>query len=88
VGIQLLENSLVTAFGLGVLILVLGSVSGAHFNPVVSLVDRILGRKSGTGVKGSVAPFMAAQIVGAMVGLAMAVYLRPVGVSAADRPRS
>jgi glycerol uptake facilitator-like aquaporin len=197
VGIQLLENSLATALGLGVLIFVFGPISGAHFNPVVSLVDWMLGRKSGTGIKGrllcryiavqipgavagamlgnvmfdrrvveiatkerlsighliaevvataglimvivtvayaqrtalsaaavgayigaaywftsstafanpavtigrvfsdtfagiapsSVAPFMAAQIVGAMVGLAIAVYLRPVGVPAVGRPR-
>ncbi len=33
VGLQLLENSLATALGLTVLILMLGPVSGAHFNP-------------------------------------------------------
>ncbi|MDH6554058.1 glycerol uptake facilitator-like aquaporin [Streptomyces sp. SAI-117] len=37
VGVQLLANSLATVFGLGVLILLLGTVSGAHFNPVVTL---------------------------------------------------
>ena len=37
VGVQLLANSLATVFGLGVLITLLGPVSGAHFNPVVSL---------------------------------------------------
>ncbi|MFZ8428684.1 aquaporin, partial [Staphylococcus aureus] len=36
VGLQLLENSLTTALGLTVLILMLGQVSGAHFSPVVS----------------------------------------------------
>ena len=36
VGMQLLENSTATAFGLTVLILMFGPVSGAHFNPVVS----------------------------------------------------
>lgn len=35
-GLQLLENSLATAAGLAVLILVLGPVSGAHFNPIVT----------------------------------------------------
>ena len=39
VGLQLLENSLATGFGLAVLILMLGPVSGAHFNPVVSAAD-------------------------------------------------
>ena len=43
VGLQLLENSTATAGGLVALILAFGSVSGAHFNPVVSLADRILG---------------------------------------------
>lgn len=37
VGLQLLENSLATAAGLAVLIMVLAPVSGAHFNPVVSV---------------------------------------------------
>ncbi len=43
IGLQLLENSLATAGGLVALILAFGSVSGAHFNPVVSLADRIFG---------------------------------------------
>ena len=38
-GLQLLENAFATALGLPVLILIFGPVSGAHFNPVVSLVD-------------------------------------------------
>ena len=40
-GLQLLENSLVTAMGLGVLILIFGPISGAHFNPVVSLAEGV-----------------------------------------------
>ena len=43
VGLQLLENSIATAFGLAVLILLFGPASGAHFNPVVSLTDWLLG---------------------------------------------
>ncbi|WP_459741122.1 aquaporin, partial [Pseudomonas aeruginosa] len=38
-GLQLLENALVTALGLTVLILVFAPVSGAHFNPAVTLVE-------------------------------------------------
>jgi glycerol uptake facilitator-like aquaporin len=50
VGLQLLENSTATVFGLAVLILMLGPVSGAHFNPVVSAADWLLGRRIGTGL--------------------------------------
>ena len=40
VGLQLLANSTATVFGLGILILLLGPVSGAHFNPVVTLAGQ------------------------------------------------
>ena len=73
VGMQLLENSLATAFGLGVLILVFGPVSGAHFNPVVSLVDWLLGKKSGTGIKGGLlCRYIAVQVPGAIAGAVLA----------------
>jgi glycerol uptake facilitator-like aquaporin len=42
-GLQLLENSAATAGALIGLILMFGAVSGAHFNPVVTLVDRFFG---------------------------------------------
>ncbi|QRP50410.1 aquaporin [Amycolatopsis sp. FDAARGOS 1241] len=41
---QLLANSLATVFGLGVPIALLGPVSGAHFNPLVSLAAWYTGR--------------------------------------------
>ncbi|MCU1498006.1 MAG: permease, glycerol uptake facilitator [Acidimicrobiales bacterium] len=43
VGLQLLENAAATAGALIGLILMFGAVSGAHFNPAVTLVDRLLG---------------------------------------------
>ena len=43
VGLQLLENAAATGGALIGLILMFGAVSGAHFNPVVTLVDRMLG---------------------------------------------
>jgi glycerol uptake facilitator-like aquaporin len=43
VGLQLLENAAATAAGLFTIILMFGPVSGAHFNPVVSLVDASFG---------------------------------------------
>jgi glycerol uptake facilitator-like aquaporin len=43
IGLQLLENASATVGALIGLILIFGSISGAHFNPVVTLVDRLLG---------------------------------------------
>src|SRR3954470_4071144 len=50
VGLRLLENSVATALALGALILTFGPVSGAHFNPAVSVVDWFLGRRTRTGL--------------------------------------
>jgi glycerol uptake facilitator-like aquaporin len=69
VGLQLLENSLSTALGLTVLILIFGPVSGAHFNPVVSLADWLLGRRARTGLPlRALASYIAAQILGGITG--------------------
>jgi glycerol uptake facilitator-like aquaporin len=73
VGLQLLENSLATAAGLTVLILLLGPVSGAHFNPVVTLADWALGRRHGSGLSGGeVAVYLPAQVAGAICGAVLA----------------
>lgn len=73
IGLQLLQNSTATVLGLGVLILLFGPVSGAHFNPVVSFADWLLGRKSGTGLPlRDVASYAAAQIAGAIIGSMLA----------------
>lgn len=89
VGIQLLANCLATVFGLGVLIAVLGPVSGAHFNPVVTLAAHLTGRRSGDGPSlRDVAAYVPAQVGGAVAGslLANAVFGRPVlALSAHDR---
>jgi arsenate reductase len=63
-GLQLLENSVATAFGLMALILAFGAVSGAHFNPVVTLADRFLG---GIDTRRTLA-YIGAQIAGGCVG--------------------
>lgn len=81
VGLQLLENSMATLFGLTVLILLFGPVSGAHFNPVVSAADWLLGRRIGTGLRGvEVLAYSAAQVVGGVLGavLANVMYQVPV----------
>jgi glycerol uptake facilitator-like aquaporin len=73
VGLQLLENSTATMLGLGVLILLFGPVSSAHFNPVVSAADWLLGRRRGTGIgAGHVASYTVAQTAGGIVGAVLA----------------
>jgi arsenate reductase len=68
IGLELLENSIATGAGLAALILALGPVSGAHFNPVVTIADRILG---GTTSHDAVV-YLAAQIAGACAGAMVA----------------
>ncbi|WP_406350751.1 aquaporin [Streptomyces sp. NBC_00658] len=89
VGVQLLANSLATVFGLGVLITLLGPVSGAHFNPVVTLAAWFVGRGRGDGLSArDVAVYVPAQIAGAISGavLANAMFAEPlVKWSAHDR---
>lgn len=89
VGIQLLANSTTTAMGLAVLILIFGPVSGAHFNPVVSIADWWLGRHHGHGISARhLAAYIPVQIVGAILGaiLANAMFgLRAVTWSHHDR---
>ncbi|HKP39728.1 MIP/aquaporin family protein [Mycobacterium sp.] len=73
IGLQLLENSTATAMGLAVLILLFGPVSGAHFNPVVSLVDWLLGRRSGSGIGGAdLLAYSVVQVVGGIAGAVLA----------------
>jgi glycerol uptake facilitator-like aquaporin len=73
VGLQLLENSSATFLGLTVLIVMFGPVSGAHFNPVVSAADWLLGRRAGTGLAGQeVLAYGAAQMVGGVLGAVLA----------------
>src|SRR5689334_18602888 len=73
VGLQLLENSVATAFALGALILTFGPVSGAHFNPVVSAADWFLGRRARTGLPATdLAAYVVAQVAGAVGGAILA----------------
>src|SRR5690349_7504940 len=89
VGLQLLENSVATAFALGTLILTFGPVSGAHFNPVVSAADWFLGRRTRTGLTGTdLAGYALAQSAGAIAGSVLANLmfdLAPVTFSHKDR---
>lgn len=76
VAIALLANTMATVGGLYILIEVFGPVSGAHFNPAVSLV--MAGR--GELPKSAVVPYVAAQLLGAMLGawLAHAMFEMPI----------
>jgi glycerol uptake facilitator-like aquaporin len=83
-GLQLLENAVATAGALIALIWMLGAVSGAHFNPVVTLIDRSFGAIStrDTGL------YIAAQLVGGCVGAVVAnlmFSLPAIDVSGKDR---
>ena len=65
VALALLGNTLPTGAMLVVLILIFGPISGAHFNPVVTLAMAGCGKLE----RNAVAPYIAAQIVGAIVGV-------------------
>ncbi|WP_030165247.1 aquaporin [Streptomyces sp. NRRL S-813] len=81
VGVQLLADSVATVFGLGVLITVLGPVSGAHFNPAVTLAAWFTGRHKSDGLAlRDVAAYVPAQIAGAIGGaiLADAMFAKPL----------
>jgi glycerol uptake facilitator-like aquaporin len=68
VAIALLANTLATGAGLTVLILTFGAISGAHFNPAVTLADASQG---GIGWR-DVPVYLVAQIAGAFAGVAVA----------------
>lgn len=89
VGLQLLQNSTATALGLTVLILVLGPVSGAHFNPAVSLADWLLGRRSGSGLTlPELGTYVLAQTLGAISGSVAANAMFEVGTSISAKDRA
>ena len=66
--VVLLANSITTAFGLIVLIWIFGSYSGAHFNPVVSILMMLLGRLT----KKETLFYVLCQIIGGVAGVMLA----------------
>ena len=68
VGLQLLQNAFATAGALVGLILCFGAVSGAHFNPVVTLLDRLLGS---IATRDAIA-YIGAQVAGGCIGVVAA----------------
>jgi glycerol uptake facilitator-like aquaporin len=88
VGLQLLENSIATTLGLAVLIVVLAPVSGAHFNPVVSLADWFLGRRHAHGLTLPAAgAYIVAQVAGGIAGAVLAnlMFDIPTAISTKER---
>jgi len=65
VGLALLANALATGGGLVALILTFADISGAHFNPVVTIYDAASGARPWRDVP----PYMVAQVVGGIVGV-------------------
>ena len=68
VGVQLLINTISTVFGLYVLITILAPISGAHFNPVVTMVDLIEGKSATV----QFIQYTFAQALGAITGAMLA----------------
>ncbi len=68
VAVALLANSIATGAALVALILAFGKISGAHFNPVVTLSDAMLGGSKWQDVPA----YVVAQLVGAFSGVAIA----------------
>lgn len=68
VAVALLANTVATGAALVALILTFGAISGAHFNPAVTLADAVHGGFAWSDVP----PYLAAQVVGAFVGVAAA----------------
>ena len=68
VGVVLLANSAATAGVLLIIIYMFGPVSGAHFNPVVTLAEAALGDRRWA----EVVPYIAAQVAGGVAGTVLA----------------
>ena len=83
-GVALLINAFSTIFALALLILIISPISGAHFNPAVSLVQ-VLRREMNTV---EFLSFVSAQIAGAITGAVIANVmfdLQAIQISTNDR---
>src|SRR4051812_16084644 len=81
VAVALLANTLATGAGLVALILTFGPISGAHFNPAVTVADASQG-----GLPWREAPvYVLAQVLGAMIGVAAADFMFELPAFSASR---
>lgn len=85
VGLQLLENAFATAGVLLAIILAFGPVSGAHFNPVVTLAEWARGTLPGGHVGGYVVAQFSGGIAGVMAANVM-FDLAAINISEKSRP--
>lgn len=86
-GVVLLANAAATAGGLVALILMFAAVSGAHFNPVVTLASRLTGHLD----TGNAAAYIGAQLAGGIVGVVVAnlmFELAPITLATTERVSS
>lgn len=65
--LALLANSLATGAGITALLVSLGSISGGHFNPLVTLFEAVTGKRPWSDVPA----YVAAQILGAVAGVGL-----------------
>ncbi|MGW6565176.1 aquaporin [Streptomyces sp. NPDC054975] len=73
VGVRLLANSLASALGLGLLVALLGPLSGGHLNPVITLSEWWARRgEAGAPGRREVAVYVVAQFAGAVAGALLA----------------
>lgn len=79
--IALLANTLATGAALVALILTFGPVSGAHFNPAVTICDGLQGGISWRHVPG----YVAVQLLGAFAGVAVAHMMFGLAIFSASR---
>jgi arsenate reductase len=68
VGLQLFENAAATAGVLYIIIVMFAPVSGAHFNPAVTMADCLIGGRAWRDL----APYVAAQVAGGCFGAVVA----------------
>jgi glycerol uptake facilitator-like aquaporin len=79
--LALLANAIATGAGLVALILTFAGISGAHFNPVITVADA----SQGALARRDVVPYLVAQLIGAFAGVALAHLMFETPIFSASR---